>query len=186
MKRCVHRGESAQGGGRKGMATSGGCNQDKALAARAGSQAGQGHTLSPGQGRYPPLHQGQLGEPPWAWQVPRSIPTRCHKGCRESHDIRRAATRRRLREHGQTAEKEKEMDFIVHLFIMLRGSDSNGRPPGYEPGELPTAPPRDVISCLRVQRYSFLAYCTSVSATFYACPLHFPCFWHRQGILVHF
>ena len=26
----------------------------------------------------------------------------------------------------------------------LRGQDSNMRPPGYEPGELPTAPPRDV------------------------------------------
>ena len=28
---------------------------------------------------------------------------------------------------------------------LLRGLDSNERPPGYEPGELPTAPPRDVI-----------------------------------------
>ena len=26
----------------------------------------------------------------------------------------------------------------------LRRSDSNGRPPGYEPGELPTAPLRDI------------------------------------------
>ena len=33
--------------------------------------------------------------------------------------------------------------------ILLRRSDSNGRPPGYEPGELPTAPLRD----LRVQNY---------------------------------
>ena len=29
----------------------------------------------------------------------------------------------------------------------LRGQDSNMRPPGYEPGELPTAPPRDVMLC---------------------------------------
>ena len=29
------------------------------------------------------------------------------------------------------------------------------RPPGYEPGEVPTAPLRDVISHLRVQRYCF-------------------------------
>jgi hypothetical protein len=28
------------------------------------------------------------------------------------------------------------------------------RPPGYEPGELPTAPLRDII-VLRVQRYAF-------------------------------
>ena len=44
--------------------------------------------------------------------------------------------------------------------------DSNMRPPGYEPGELPTAPLRDInhrnqinnrsISELRVQRYDFL------------------------------
>ena len=27
----------------------------------------------------------------------------------------------------------------------LRGKDSNLRPPGYEPGKLPTAPPRDVM-----------------------------------------
>ena len=41
----------------------------------------------------------------------------------------------------------------------LRGLDSNERPPGYEPGELPTAPPRDVIMwhCFSnaMQRYDF-------------------------------
>ena len=30
-------------------------------------------------------------------------------------------------------------------FILLRRLDSNERPPGYEPGELPTAPLRDVV-----------------------------------------
>ena len=29
------------------------------------------------------------------------------------------------------------------IVVMLRGPDSNRRPPGYGPGELPTALPRD-------------------------------------------
>ena len=32
---------------------------------------------------------------------------------------------------------------------LLRGLDSNERPPGYEPGELPTAPPRDVYQSVQ-------------------------------------
>ena len=41
------------------------------------------------------------------------------------------------------------------MLLKLRRLDSNERPPGYEPGELPTAPLRDIqdiISRLRVQR----------------------------------
>ena len=49
------------------------------------------------------------------------------------------------------------------------------RPPGYEPGELPTAPPRDVVSLatgvrgisqLRVQRYCFLTIQPNISVFF--------------------
>ena len=31
------------------------------------------------------------------------------------------------------------------LFLWLRGEDSNPWPLGYEPNELPTAPPRDIV-----------------------------------------
>ncbi len=36
----------------------------------------------------------------------------------------------------------------VSFFFWLRGLDSNQRPPGYEPDELPTALPRDIPKCL--------------------------------------
>ena len=46
---------------------------------------------------------------------------------------------------------------------MLRGLDSNERPPGYEPGELPTAPPRDVIS-VATSKFSIYARLLSVAS----------------------
>ena len=42
------------------------------------------------------------------------------------------------------------------------------RPPGYEPGELSTAPLRDVISSKRLQRYyDFLRYANNSSIIFH-------------------
>ena len=35
----------------------------------------------------------------------------------------------------------------VYPFTSLRRSDSNERPLGYEPNELPTAPLRDIFDC---------------------------------------
>ena len=37
---------------------------------------------------------------------------------------------------------------VLVIKVWLRGIDSNYRPSGYEPDELPTAPPRDVFNFL--------------------------------------
>ncbi len=44
----------------------------------------------------------------------------------------------------------KRLDFAISpcSSILLRELDSNQRPLGYEPNELPTAPPRDMIVLL--------------------------------------
>ena len=42
--------------------------------------------------------------------------------------------------------KVKKQPHLRLLFAVLRELDSNQRPPGYEPGELPTAPSRDISS----------------------------------------
>ena len=51
------------------------------------------------------------------------------------------------------------------------------RPPGYEPGELPTAPLRDItikmriISELRVQRYDYFPRYANFHASFFLFPI---------------
>ena len=40
--------------------------------------------------------------------------------------------------------KKNTIIFEIIVSVWLRGIDSNYRPLGYEPNELPTAPPRDI------------------------------------------
>ncbi len=57
--------------------------------------------------------------------------------------------------HWQINEKKCHilMD-MAFLFVWLRGQDLNLRPPGYEPDELPTALPRDIIYSVLYYRIS--------------------------------
>ena len=48
----------------------------------------------------------------------------------------------------KTEKKNPDKHLSIRM-LWLRRQDSNMRPPGYEPGELPTAPLRDVISSTR-------------------------------------
>ena len=41
------------------------------------------------------------------------------------------------------------LDMNIYNIFWLRGQDSNLRPLDYEPNELPTAPPRDIIISIR-------------------------------------
>ena len=71
--------------------------------------------------------------------------------------------------------KENRSPTICRASIELRRQDSNVRPPGYEPGELPTAPLRDVIFLKRVQRYDyFLNYANILQKK------------HKKKVFVHF
>ena len=55
----------------------------------------------------------------------------------------------KLCKKGLKIEKTSQMRIfsVRHMggLIWLRGKDSNLQPPGYEPGKLPIAPPRDII-----------------------------------------
>ena len=74
------------------------------------------------------------------------------------------------------------------LFTWLRRPDSNRRPLGYEPNELPTAPLRDVYFLIRVQRYGLFLKQTSVLKEKYIF-LQFPALYciptSHEKILTH-
>ena len=60
-----------------------------------------------------------------------------------------------MKNRGKIVSKQKKESEIITFLILLRRQDSNVRPPGYEPGELPTAPHRDIINSHKLAKNSF-------------------------------
>ena len=56
--------------------------------------------------------------------------------------------RTRAQSHPRRRMKKTPVRWTGVFFMWLRGKDSNQRPPGYEPDELPAALPRDMICCV--------------------------------------
>ena len=53
--------------------------------------------------------------------------------------------------HHKTKKRHNQLSINLLCRYKLRRQDSNMRPPGYEPGELPTAPLRDHQSFLNCE-----------------------------------
>ncbi len=64
--------------------------------------------------------------------------------CRDERRRMTTGRKRRLLPHPQTSTNARSPVQTGLLCALLRRQDSNVRPPGYEPGELPTAPLRDI------------------------------------------
>ena len=71
------------------------------------------------------------------------------------------------------------------LFTWLRRPDSNRRPLGYEPNELPTAPLRDIYSFSNpLQRYRFFSEKTNFLCNIFSMLLHKRLWTPVQGVFL--
>ena len=73
-----------------------------------------------------------------------------------------------------TIKNAKIPSICILAFRLLRRLDSNERPPGYEPGELPTAPLRDVFFLISSAKVRLLFHTTKFSQQNQ----------HRRGFLI--